>query len=684
MTSLKLKNNISSISGVGTVYQDRLSKLGIETIEDLIYHFPYKYLDRSSLTLIGDIRSSKSYNLKGEVKTISTRPAKSNPRMKLTEAVLEDQSGQVNVLWFNQPYLRESLSGKKVFLSGKVSWWHGEPTLVNPDYQLISNLNRQKKLIHIGRIVPVYPQTKGVSSKWLRTKIFNLIEQVKINDYLPEDLKQKYNLINLDQAFSQIHFPDSYQALRLAKKRLAFDELLITIIRADLKRESLLSKKAPGLNFFEKESKKFTNSLPFNLTSDQKRAAWQIINDLKEKKPMNRLLNGDVGSGKTIVATIAALNVSLSGYQTAIMAPTDVLAFQHYQKIKNQLKAFDIRVDIYTGSSKSIDLKNCSEEAQIVVGTQALIQEQAKLNKPGLVVVDEQQRFGVRQRHSLEEINESDWRPHLLTMTATPIPRTLAIAIYGDLNISLIKQKPINRKPVKTEIIKNDQEKKECYQFIKKNLDKGNQLFVVCPLIEENSETESERQSVKEVYRRLKSEEFADYKLDYLHGQMKSEEKKEKMKEFSKRGFDILITTSVIEIGVDVPKANIILIEGAESFGLSQLHQFRGRVGRRGEQAYCFLSPSDYSKKITQRLRVIESTNNGFEIAKQDLRLRGPGELIGNKQHGMADLQLATFFDFGLIKKVKNVSNELIEEGLDNYPKLSEKIIQFDQDIHLE
>ncbi len=694
MNELRLNQSVDKLDGVGSAYAEKLERLDIETIRDLLNHFPHRYLDRSTITKVERINQSASYNVSGVVTKISVRRAKKNPRMKLTEAIVEDETGEIKVLWFNQPYLKNVLSNKKVFLSGEVSWWHSSPTMINPEYQLGKN----KDNIHTGRIVPVYPETKGLSSKWLRKKIYNLIfeENIELEDYLKESIKKRYRLIDLNQAIKQIHFPDNYSSLREAKRRLAFDELLLAIIQADLSAQKVAKSKSPRIGFSKKESREFISKLPFDLTDDQKKSTWQIIEDLDSDRPMNRLLNGDVGSGKTIVAFIAALNVVRSGYQVAIMAPTEVLANQHYQKAKNYFSNFNIRVDLYTGSKKTVDLSKDDQKPELVIGTQALIQEGVSLERPGLVVVDEQQRFGVKQRQLLEQIGADKLRPHFLAMTATPIPRTLAISIYGDLNVSTIKGMPEERKPVKTKYIKSGEGRKRTYQFISQQLDKGNQAFVICPLIREGNDEEGgsaenfdqldEKKSVMNEYQKLKEGPFKGFRINYLHGKMSAKEKKKVMEKFGDKQIDILISTSVVEIGVDIPGANVMMIEGAERFGLSQLHQFRGRVGRSNIQSYCFLMPGQTNEKIDHRLSIISSTNNGFKIAKEDLKIRGPGELLGKKQHGYFDLKLASFFDLDLVRKTRETAREILEKSpnLETYPQLKTQIDELNQKIHLE
>jgi len=695
MSKLKFSQPVDELPGVGQAYSQKLMRLKVESVKDLLYHFPYRYLDRSTITKIKNVNRSSSYNIRGIVTKIFIRRAKSNSRMKLTEAIVEDETGEIKVIWFNQPFLKNVLSEKELLLSGQVSLWHGSPTLINPDYQL----DKSKDNIHIGRIVPIYTQTKGLTSKWFRAKIFDLLEnsQVGLDDYLDRSIKERYSLIGLGHALRQIHFPTSYNQLGEAKKRLAFDELLLTILHADLLTEKIDKLKSPKINFDKKESKKLISKLPYKLTDDQKKAAWQVIENIGSSRPMNRLLNGDVGSGKTIVAFIAALNVAKSGKQVAIMAPTEVLANQHYQKAKKYFKDFNLKIDLYTGSKKTIKLTKNNAQTDIVIGTQALIQNMVSLNNPGLVVVDEQQRFGVKQRQLLEKIGESKLRPHYLAMTATPIPRTLAISIYGDLGVSTIKQRPKQRKPVKTKLIKTRQGRQKTYQFIDQQLKNGHQVFVICPLISQNqAETDNQRnlenigqldekKTVIEEYQKLKEGPFSNYNLKYLHGKIASEEKKKIMDMFLKKEIDILISTSVVEIGIDIPGANVMLIEGAERFGLSQLHQFRGRVGRSEVQSYCFLMPARTNENIDRRLTIMTSTNNGFKIAQEDLKIRGPGELIGERQHGYLDLKLASFFNMNLVKKTKKTAKDILKKSPDlkKYPQLANQIKSFNQKVDL-
>lgn len=598
-------------------------------------------------------------------------------------------------------------------MAGKMNQSKSGRYLSSPAYEKISDELRFKNsdLIHTGRLVPVYPETEGLSSRWLRFIIRPLLDQLKdeVSDPLPDYLTKKYNFLDLKEALWQIHFPDSLRLAQESKKRFIFEELFILSLFVLRERTKLAKEKSVSVPLNVGLAKQFVKSLPFQLTDDQKKASWQILKDLERPFPMNRLLQGDVGSGKTVVAAMAALNTVKTGYQIALLAPTEILTQQHYQTFNLLLKKNKISIGLITGKENKFKNKNIkrkgllrktkSGEVDILIGTHALVQKEVKFGKLALVIVDEQHRFGVEQRAGL--CQQKDLIPHFLSMTATPIPRTLSLTIYGDLDLSLIKELPKGRKKIITEIIPPEKRNK-AYNFVREQIKKGRQAFVICPRIEpsatfqENNFNQinlekrdrgwAEVKAAKEEYKKLAEKIFPEFKVALLHGRMKNEEKEKIMKGFKKGKTDILVSTSVIEVGIDIANATIMLIEGADKFGLAQLHQFRGRVGRGKEQSFCFLMTDFPSQKTSQRLRALIKCNNGFELAEKDLEIRGPGDFIGQRQWGIPNIAMDALKDISLVEETRKEAKEILEKDshLKKYPLLREKLREFREKIHLE
>ncbi|MBI3887460.1 ATP-dependent DNA helicase RecG [Candidatus Microgenomates bacterium] len=607
------------IPGVGPAFATRLEKLGIFTEEDLLYHIPSRYEDFSIISSISQIQPGEVVTVKGvvlEIKNIFTPSG-----FVLQKAKIKDDTGVLDVVWFNQRFLTKAIhKNDGISLSGKID---DKKQMVAPQFEVGSS-------IHTGRFVPIYPETEGISSKWLRAKIYYLLENLKVDDYLPRG-----EFMELGLALQKVHFPDSLEQAAQAKYRLAFDELLKAQVESQI-RKSQWQKKLVG-NKFEKIVTDL--KLPFELTTAQKRVIAEISADLQKNVPMNRLLQGDVGSGKTVVAAIAMKSASLNGYQSALMAPTEILANQHFET----LKKLGLNVGLSTSANK-IDLT-----ADILVGTHALLDSQINFKNLGLVIIDEQHRFGVEQRAKL---TSKGVNPHVLTMTATPIPRTIALTLYGDLDLSVIDEMPKDRLPVKTWVVPNTKRAK-AYEWIAKQ---NTQCFIICPFIEE-SETATSVKAATTEFDRLKS--ILPLKLGLLHGRMKNKDKI--LTAFKNKEFDVLVTTPVVEVGIDIPNATIMIIEDADRFGLAQLHQLRGRVGRGAQQSYCFL----FSEGNIGRLKFLEKVNNGMELAEIDLRFRGPGQRFGQSQHGRWDLKIADFSDLVLINKAKKAAlNPLLQERL--------------------
>ncbi len=665
---LTLKTPVSQLFMVGPVYVKRLKKLGIERVEGLYYHFPHRYEDYSIISKINRVQPGEKVTIKGKIQSIKNQYTKRGKRLQ--KAIIEDETGSIGVTWFNQPFLVRALKkGTRVSLSGKAGWFGRKIVFISPEYEII----RSPMTLHTGRLVPVYPETYGVSSKWLRSRIAPLLSKYShlIKDWLPEKIKEKYNLQGLKEAINTIHFPENKSAASQAKERLAFEEMFL-IHLASLSRKRDWQKKSLAYQLFIDQEKilEFISSLPFKLTKAQQRCVKEILTDLSRSQPMNRLLEGDVGSGKTVVATIAMHAVFLNGFQSALMAPTEILAFQHYQTIKTLLESYGVKTELLTGSRKSSKLKAQGSKFDILIGTHALIHKHAKFKNLGLVVIDEQHRFGVEQRAQLVKKGKA---PHILTMTATPIPRTVALTLYGDLDLSVIDEMPPGKVRVKTWVVP-PRKREAGYDWIRKQVEeKKVQAFIICPLIEE-----SEKESMKDIkaataeYERLK-EVFPSLKLGLLHGRLKSKEKEKVIEEFRNDALDVLVSTSVVEVGIDIPKATIMMIEGADRFGLAQLHQLRGRVGRRNLPSYCFLFTESHSPKIHKRLGYLEKTNIGMKLAEYDLRLRGPGELLGTKQHGFPDLRAASFTDETLIRKTRKAAEAAID-NLNRLPGLKKKL----------
>jgi len=696
---MDLSTPVEKIPYVGAGYQKKLKKLGIRNIRDLFFHFPHRYEDFSNLLQISEAKIGEKVCVLGKIQRIeNTKTWKK--KMILTTALVKDDSGSLRVVWFNQPYLVNVLKeGDKVCLAGKISMGPEGLYLQNPAYEKIKTFDLSKdKLLHTGRLVPVYPETEGLSSRWLRFIIRPLLTKLKnkLKDPLPEKIRAKYKLLTLSEALFQIHFPSTKKLAREAKKRFSFQELFIlslVVLREKLK---IAKENAFSIPIKLEIIKRFVNSLPFKLTNAQKKVAWQILKDLEKKIPMNRLLEGDVGSGKTVVAVLAALNVVKAGYQVAFMTPTEILAKQHFKEVSNLLKNFKLKIALLTGKESKINRKKISRkklleklkngEVDILIGTHALIQKEVKFGKLAFVILDEQHRFGVRQRAKL--CQQPNFIPHFLSMTATPIPRTLALTVYGDLDLSIIDELPKGRKKVITKVIP-PKKRKMAYEFIKGEVKKGRQVFVICPRIEAKNTKSlgwAEVKAVKEEYKKLSEEVFSDLRVAMLHGRLSSEEKERIMEDFKKRKIDILVSTSVIEVGIDVPNATVIMIEGAERFGLAQLHQFRGRVGRGKHQSFCLLFTDSPAKRTRKRLEALLTCEDGFTLSEKDLEIRGPGDFSGVRQWGIPDLPMASLKNLFLVEKTKNAAKEILSEDpeLKTYPLLRKELAKFRERIHLE
>jgi len=673
MKKLTPNTPVEDIFMVGPAYAKRLKKLNIFTAEDFLHHYPSRYKDFSKITTINRIRPEEIVTIQGTIlacNNIYTKRGK-----KIQKAVIQDKTGEIEVIWFNQPFIIHSLKPKlQISLSGKTQFFNSKLSLFSPEYEI---LKPHQKPIHTSAIIPVYPETAGLSSKWLRSRLNLLLKHLlpKLPDYLPTNIKSANKLINLKTALQHIHFPDTFLQLDPAKNRLAFDELFLLQLETLLKKQQWQKKKLTHkLNIDQNKILKLISNLPFKLTSAQNKSIKEILADLSTDKPMNRLLQGDVGSGKTVVAAVAIYTAYLNGFQTALMAPTEILANQHLATLKTVFSNTPIKIELITSSTRKLNTKYKIQNTDILIGTHALLFRKLNMQKLGLVIIDEQHRFGVQQRSKLIDLSKT---PHLLTMTATPIPRTIALTLYGDLNISFIDKMPIGRKPIKTWVVPPEK-RLSAYHWISKQIKKHKtQTFIIYPLIDQSDkETMKDIKAATAEFAKL-TQIFSDLKLDLLHGRMKSVAKNKAINSFKKGETNILISTSVIEVGIDIPNATIMLIEDADRFGLAQLHQLRGRVGRGDKSSFCLLFSQSSKPAIISRLKSLEKSQSGLELAETDLKLRGPGEVFGVKQHGFFQLKIASFADKKLIQSTNKTAKIIIKQKkLSNYPLLKKKLKQ--------
>lgn len=650
---MDLNSPVEELPLVGPSYGRRLEKLGIVFLRDLLYHVPHRYLDFTQGSPISRAQPGEVLALKGKVVSIKNQYTRSGRKIQIGE--VKDRSGKITVVWFNQPYLIRTLyPGVEVSLAGKVGWFVNKKALVSPEYEVVK---KGKEKIHTSGLIPIYPETSGLSSKWLRGRIRETLPSLPIEDYLDSQLLRKESLMPLKEAVHAVHSPKTLEEAEKARERLAFDELFFLQVRSLSRKKAWQKNKAAyRLEVNEEEVEKFMRSLPFGLTASQKEAVGEILDDLKKGYPMNRLLEGDVGSGKTVVAATCAFVSFLNGLQSVVMAPTQILATQHYETLKTLFDPYKLRVALVTGSVVKKDLGR----VDIFVGTHALIHKKASFEKVGFVAIDEQHRFGVEQRqHLVKKGKKTGVSPHVLTMTATPIPRTVALTAYGDLDLSVLREMPLGRKQITTWVVPPVKREKALLWLKKQIKKQKSQAFFICPLIEESEkETMQSVKAVTKEYQELKKL-FPGLKLGLMHGKLPSGKKEKVMKLFKDGEIDILVSTPVVEVGIDVPNATLMLIEGAERFGLAQLHQLRGRVGRGKKQSYCLIFSEVSSQNVLSRLKALERGLSGFELAELDLKLRGPGEIFGTRQHGFPELKIASWQDVGLITKAKRVALEL-------------------------
>ena len=676
--------DVMYIKGVGPKVAYKLNKLGIFTAQDLMMYFPKKHIDYSSRTLIKNLKEGQTTSVFGYIKSVSAFNTRNN--LSVIRVVIQDESGKFELSFFQakgNKYLLERTKTQfpvnaGIMVSGTVKFnsYNNQLTMDKPTYSIMSGEfmeDSDTQNLNVARIVPIYTVCEGLSIKTLRRAIFNAIELYKndIVNIIPEQIQERLGILNKKDSVQQIHFPESINNLEHARFSLIFEELFLVQLKLIRLRENTAKNTSSYALKVHKDGlvQQFINNLPFELTSGQKQAVNEILNDMDSDTPMQRLLQGDVGSGKTVVATIMLLAAIENGYQGALMAPTEILAQQHYNNLVEWLTPMGLSVGLFLGShGKKIrqkfetDLKN--GQTHIAVGTHALIQENVEFNNLGAIVVDEQHRFGVKQRNVLKKKSQN---PQMLTMTATPIPRTLALTVHGDLDLTVINELPKGRKPIKTTLTGSH---KAVWDLIKQEVDSERQAYIVYPLIDE-SETLSAKAATIEA-ERLQNEVFPQYKIGLLHGKLKNDEKDEVMKEFKEGKFDILVSTTVVEVGVDVPNATVMVIENAERFGLSQLHQLRGRVGRNSLQSYCVLITSSRSQETRERLGIMTETNDGFVIAEKDLQLRGPGEFLGTRQSGLPDLIISDIVrDAKILEIARNEAIDFVNNyDIEQYPAL--------------
>jgi ATP-dependent DNA helicase RecG len=685
ISALSLDTPIQYCKGIGPKRAETLRKLGIATVEDALSYFPWRYEDRGNLKRIGRLSFGSYETVSGEVVSAEVVQTK-RQRVKIFELLITDKSGMLVGSWFNQPFMQKMFKpGQTVILSGIVKvnpYKGGLPQIDNPDYEIMDD-DETDNLIHTGRTVPIYRTTAGLSVRYLRSMIKAILDScgVAVPELLPDELVEKYALMPSPEALYEVHFPTREKEIAVlnrgmsaAHRRLSFEELFVLELGLAIRKRGLSDEKK-GILFqpLDRLEAELRNNLPFKLTRAQERVISEIKKDMTAERPMNRLIQGDVGCGKTVVALIASLLAVENGYQACIMAPTEILAEQHYQNMSAMAQPLGIMVRSLTGSRKKKEKEAIladieSGAAGIVVGTHALIEAQVKFKLLGLAVIDEQHRFGVMQRSTL---TSKGYEPDVLIMTATPIPRTLALTVYGDLDVSVIDEMPAGRSPVVTRLY-FESKRREAYQFMDSELRKGRQAYVVYPLVEETEK--SDLKAATEMAAHLQKDVFPDWKIGLLHGRMKAGEKESVMASFRAGETRIIVSTTVIEVGVDVPNATVMAIEHPERFGLAQLHQLRGRVGRGGHQSYCILmGPRMFAEEARERLTAFSRTNDGFKIAEEDLRMRGPGEFFGTRQSGLPDLRAANIIrDADLLEQARTEAFDLLlrDPQLSRYPQL--------------
>jgi ATP-dependent DNA helicase RecG len=670
---MQLNDSLLQLTGVGPELERKFVKLGLKTIADLALYYPRRYDDYSKIMHIATMKPGP-VTVQASITEAKGRYVRRG--MHITEAIAQDDTGSIRLVWFNQPYREQALKrGQSYFISGLYELRRQRFCIMSPSVELVSDFP-----VNTARIVPIYKETAGLNSRLLRKSIRQIVPLI---DSLPETLPPwiiaEQGFMSRAQAIRMMHFPPDSQKLEEARRRLGFEEVFELSLASLLNKREFKGEQAPAVPFEEKIAKAFVQHLPFTLTNAQRKVVWAIYQDMQKEHPMNRLVEGDVGSGKTVVGAMAAAMVLHHGHQVAFMAPTELLARQHAETLQALLEplGYKDRVGLLVGSMDTAQKQRAHMAISdgsmgLVVGTHALIQEHVSMKELELIIIDEQHRFGVEQRKKLQA--KAGHMPHVLTLTATPIPRSLALTLYGELDISLLDAKPVGRKPVITKLC-SPNSRPQLYEQIKEELNASQQMFAVCPVITDTDDKKTT--SVEKLYDTYRKKDFKEYRIGLLHGKMKADEKNQVMAQFVAHELDILVATTVIEVGVDVPNSSIMLIESVERFGLAQIHQLRGRVGRGSHQAYCFLMMSD-SSAPTKRLRALETLHDGFKLAELDLELRGPGAIYGLSQHGALDLRVANLADIQLITAARDTARTCIERGEDlvQYKELFTRVTQ--------
>ena len=724
MSQARLETELRFVKGVGPAFAARLEKLGLKTVKDLLWHFPSRYEDFSTISNIVDLVPGEAATIQGVIHDIKILRS-FRKKMFIVQVTVVDNTGSIRATWFNQKFLVAMLKkGMVVNLAGKVSDGKNGLSFAHPSYEIVGFSEDEGQFMedaaeyreeidackHTGRLVPIYPETRGVTSKGLRFLIKPLLDEVaRIPESLPEDMLKRAGVAEINEALHKVHFPDTMEDVLLARRRFAFEDIFYLQLVNMLERSRLAKENAHACEMDKNKFEALLGQLPFDLTKGQQDTIDEILHDLARPHPMNRLLQGDVGSGKTIVAIMAAIIVAEHGLQASFMAPTEILANQHYQTFKKIFGNYEKGVALLTASGAKVfygeglesDMKKpevikklATGEIKIAIGTHALIQKGVTFSDLALVVIDEQHRFGVRQRQALagHKKGDGEYLPHFLSMSATPIPRTLSLTLFGDLDISIISELPKGRKEIITKIVP-PASRTDAYAFIRGQVKKGRQVFVICPRIEKTEEDGQgknwfavDTKTVKEEYDKLSKKIFPDMRVAMLHGKLKPAEKDATMQAMKRGDIDVLVATSVIEVGVDIPNATIMMIEGSERFGLSQLYQFKGRVGRGEHQSFCLLFTDSSAQPTKDRLEALVNAKNGFELAEKDLQLRGPGEFMGQSQTGIPDLAMRSLQDMKLVKSARDAAEGILNEDpeLTRYPQLKGIVARFHDKVHLE
>ena len=698
--TLSLDTKVATLSPVLRRRASALAEIGLVKVRDALFHFPSRHEDYRTGVALADIEAGANVSVIAQVVKAKSRP-RFGKRMSLTEATLTDGSSEIVAVWFNQPYRAKTLTpGREFRFTGKASRSRFGMQLQNPQVEPAAATPRS---LNENDLLPVYPTSVGVSQQVLRLLMRHALPAItEVEDPLPEDIRARFKLLPLRDAIRLVHFPTNNKEAIAARQRLGFDELLRVQLSLGRMRHLREARHAPVIAFDEQATRAFVASLPFTLTDDQRRATWAVLKDMASGHQMHRLLDGDVGSGKTIVAAVAAMNVTRSGFQSAIMAPTEILACQHFATLSRLFSRESCTVALWTNAYKRSSLHGkeiiCEGKKEIVrlgqeivdgkvsiiIGTHALVEDTMRFASLAFVVVDEQHRFGVKMRSQLcGKSGMLGVEPHLLSMTATPIPRSLALAVFGDLDLSVLKEKPKGRQDVETRLVFR-KERSVAYVTVREEIAAGRQAFVVCPLIDPSDILGAA--SVTEEFELLRKNELKGIKVGMLHGKMSSAEKEKAMADFLARKTKVLVSTSVVEVGVDVPNATVMCIEGAERFGLSQLHQFRGRIGRGEHRSYCFLLPGSFSPTVKDRLMAVVHHNDGFTLAERDLAMRGPGDVLGTAQSGFPEFRLASFADLRLIADAKDAAEAILEDDpeLERHDALRRELKVYAERAHLE